>query len=133
MKLYLDSPYYNSIPDPFLAQATMDLSLGNLAQTPYPTCLNHIPNKSNTWMSDASNRIHMSAIKASQERGCRVYSLVYRSIAAIEPDMIKYNTTIQWVISNKDICLGRRDKETNETTFAPWTIYLYKVEGIPST
>ncbi len=95
------------------------MSLSDSGQSPCPTCLGHDPNNFETryygegqestgWMS--TEKLNVADMKASYDHGCRICSLVYRGIAAAEPDMVKCDSPMQWVIERDHMRLNRLDK-----------------------
>lgn len=97
------------------------------------TCHGHLPNDSESWMSDSSNKV--SDLKVARERGCRICSLAFRAIAAVDPDMVDCNSTFQWVIDADHIRFGRRDwleMIRKQIGTPPWSIVIRGLSEAPA-
>ena len=76
----------------------------------------------------STGKLKVSDMQASYKRGCQICSLVYRGIAAAEPDMVKCNSPMQWVIRKDHLRLNRLDKRMNGGT---WFLYFHLVADKP--
>lgn len=97
------------------------------------TCLDHVLNGNDTWMS--THDIYMSDFRRSHERGCKLCSLVYRGLIALDSAMEEGNHEIQWLIREEDIGIADLMMGRNRLSNSGghWRILFRRREGKPKS